>query len=60
MTDDLTQIRELHERVWQAYKGEIYDWCGHVLAIEITADKMHMKISDVRRIVERRDAGEFL
>jgi hypothetical protein len=30
-------------RVIATYKSEIFDWCGHVLAVELTAQKTGLR-----------------
>ncbi len=58
--DELAARRALCQKVWNAYKGEIFDWCGHELAVEITADKLGMKIRTVREMVAKGDPSTFL
>lgn len=41
----------LEQLVLQAYKNEIYDWCGHDLACELAAQKTGVSETEVRRLV---------
>lgn len=45
--------------VWRAYKSEITDWCGHQLAIELTAEKLGLSQEAVRRVIARHDISEI-
>jgi hypothetical protein len=53
---DLTARRRALEAqritVIAAYKSEIYDWCGHDFAIELTSQKLGVPERAVRTIVE--------
>lgn len=60
MTDELAARRARDQLIWQTYKGEIFDWCGHWLALEITAGKLGLPISVVSASVAKGDPRTFL
>jgi hypothetical protein len=51
----MLKIPPRHEEIVKAYKAEIFDWCGHDLAIELAAEKLG--ITRVRVLVEVLRAG---
>lgn len=60
MNDELAALRKLGEAIWKSYRGEIWDWCGHHLAVELTAERFAIPRAAVERIVARHDASTFL
>lgn len=42
-----------HAHVIAVYKGEITDWCGHDLAVEITAEKCRITTIEVQAIIKK-------
>ena len=48
---DRLKTRIDRERVIRQYKNEITDWCGHSLAIDLTATKTGKTVQEVLAII---------
>lgn len=49
--EDRLKARIDRERVVKQYKNEISDWCGHSLAIDLTATKTGKTVQEVLAII---------